>query len=87
MSMAAIYHGTAYVVQACASTISTMRYALMGHCVQGVALYHPMHSKLTGARTGLTIFFTFDTRGLFSLASMNISAPGTMSMFHVHSRC
>ena len=44
MSMVSIYHGTAYIVQACASTISTMRYALMvqDHCVQGVTLYRPI---------------------------------------------
>ena len=35
MAMVAIYHGTAYIDQACASTISTMRYALMDYCVQG----------------------------------------------------
>ena len=42
------------------------------------------HSKLMGAQT---LILTFDTRGLFSLDSMGISAHGAMSMSHVHSRC
>ena len=42
MAMVSIYHDTAYVVHTCDSTISNMRYALMNHCVQGVALYRPM---------------------------------------------
>ena len=43
MAMVSIYHDTASIGYACASTISTMRYALMGHCVQlqGVALHRP----------------------------------------------
>ena len=44
MATVAIYHGIAYIGQACASTISqaTIRYALMGHCVHGVTLYRLM---------------------------------------------
>ena len=38
MAMVAIYHSAASIGYACASTISTMRYALMDHCVQGVTL-------------------------------------------------
>ena len=36
---------------------------------------------------GCTRLLTFDTRGLFSLDSMGISAHGAMSMIHVHVRC
>ena len=39
MAMAAMYHGASYIGQARASTISTMRYALVDHCVHSVTLY------------------------------------------------
>ena len=44
MAMVATYHDTSYIGQACASTISTMRYALMDHCVHSarVTLYRLM---------------------------------------------
>ena len=41
-SLSIMIHDTAYVVHTCASTICTMRYALMDHCVRGVALCRPM---------------------------------------------
>ena len=46
MAMVSIYHDTAHVVHTCASTICTMRYALMDHCVQGVTLYRAPHGML-----------------------------------------
>ena len=45
-----------------------------------------VNPRQTHGCTGLTMFLTFDTRGLF-FDSMGISAHGATSMSHVHSRC
>ena len=39
MAMVVVCNDTSYIGQACASTICTMRHALMGHCVHSVTLY------------------------------------------------
>ena len=64
MAMVAIYHGTASIGYACASTISTMRYALMDHCVQGVDTVPP-HGMLF-----LCAFHTPTSKGVVTLRTL-----------------